>query len=407
MKLVNLTLPGRSGRYDLLVEGGRIASLGPHSPDGSGRDLAGRMVWPCPIDLHTHLDKGHITPRRPNPDGSFPGALEAVHADHERWTAADVTARMTFSLQCAYAHGTRAIRTHLDSLGDLPRSTWPAFTRVAEEWAGRIDLQAVCLVPTELYDGTAGMDLVRLVAEHGGLLGGFPLMTPDVERQLACLFDLAGRHGLDVDLHVDESMDPSARVLDLIADAVRSTGFDRPVVCGHCCSLAVQDEATALRTLDKVADAGLAIVSLPMCNMYLQDRTPGRTPRLRGVTLVHEARARGIPVAFGSDNTRDPFYAYGDLDPVEVFREAVRIAQLDHPFDGWLDTVTTTPARLMGTTSQIVTGGPADFIILEGRSFSEVLSRPQVRRQVVRQGQFIEAQPPLYELLDPIVGVPV
>ena len=45
--------------------------------------------------------------------------------------------------------------------------------------------------------------------------------------------------------------------------------------------------------------------------------------------------ARGIPVAVASDNTRDPFYAYGDLDMLEVFREAVRIAHLDHPFGAW------------------------------------------------------------------------
>ena len=31
-----------------------------------------------------------------------------------------------------------------------------------------------------------------------------------------------------------------------------------------------------------------------------------------------------------SDNTRDPFYAYGDLDMIEVFREATRILHFDH-----------------------------------------------------------------------------
>src|SRR5207248_2671746 len=78
-----------------------------------------------------------------------------------------------------------------------------------------------------------------------------------------------------------------------------------------------------------VAEAGIAIVSLPMCNLFLQDRTPGRTPRWRGVALLHEIRARGIRVAIASDNCRDPFYGYGDHDMLEVFREAVRIAHLD------------------------------------------------------------------------------
>ncbi len=32
------------------------------------------MVLPCFVDAHTHLDKGHIGPRSPNPDGTFAGA---------------------------------------------------------------------------------------------------------------------------------------------------------------------------------------------------------------------------------------------------------------------------------------------------------------------------------------------
>jgi cytosine/creatinine deaminase len=92
----------------------------------------------------------------------------------------------------------------------------------------------------------------------------------------------------------------------------------------------VQDEAEALHTLDLVAKAGLNVVSLPMCNLYLQDRHAHRTPRWRGITLVHEMKARGINVSFASDNTRDPFYAYGDLDMLEVLRQATRIGHLDH-----------------------------------------------------------------------------
>jgi hypothetical protein len=44
-------------------------------------------------------------------------------------------------------------------------------------------------------------------------------------------------------------------------------------------------------------------------------------------------RARGIRVSFASDNTRDPFYAYGDMDMLEVMREATRIGHLDHSRD--------------------------------------------------------------------------
>src|SRR5215469_12586191 len=120
------------------------------------------------------------------------------------------------------------------------------------------------------------------------------------------------------------------------------------VQCGHCCSLGLQSEESAAETIRLCAEAGIAIVALPMCNLYLQGRNPGRTPRWRGITLVHELRAAGVPVSFASDNCRDPFHAYGDYDMIEVYREAVRIAHLDHPFGEWPRSVGPTPALALG-----------------------------------------------------------
>ena len=158
----------------------------------------------------------------------------------------------------------------------------------------------------------------------------------------------------------------------------------------------------ALRTLDLVARAGIAVVSLPMCNLYLQDRAPGRTPRRRGVTLLQEMAARGIPVALASDNCRDPFFAYGDHDLVEVFREAVRIAQLDCPLGAWPAAVARTPAAIMGLPERgrIALGAPADLVLFRARSFSELLSRPQSGRIVLRAGRPIATALPDHRELD-------
>ena len=147
--------------------------------------------------------------------------------------------------------------------------------------------------------------------------------------------DKAGELGLDLDLHIDETGDPRAHALEHLAAAVLETGYTGKVLAGHCCVLTVQDKATQKRTIEKVSEAGIAIVSLPMCNIYLQDRAEAghTTPMRRGVTLLHEFRAAGVPVAIASDNTRDPFYAYGDLDGMEVLREGARIVHFDHPQD--------------------------------------------------------------------------
>jgi len=397
-------LLGGSGdmvRTDISIRAGRITER-----PGEIVEMGGAMVLPCFVDMHTHLDKGHIWSRRANPDGTFPGALAAVAADRAaNWSAADVRARMDFALRAAFAHGTRAVRTHLDSLAPQDAISWPVFAEMREAWKGRIDLQASCLVGIDTADFEGRfLDTVRLVMDHGGVLGMVTYPCADLDARLRKFLAIAMQHGLDIDFHVDETMDATVETLRAIALAVSETGYQGRAVVGHCCSLSAQDEARALDTLDLVARAGIAVVSLPMCNLYLQDRAPRRTPRRRGVTLVHEMKARGIPVAFASDNTRDPFYAYGDLDMVEVMREATRICHLDHSDLDWPAAFFGVPAGACGfEPPSLLPGEPADMILFKARNWTEFFSRPQSDRIVLRHGAAIDTTLPDYAELDPLM----
>ena len=149
LTLANVTVPacllGQPGdliRTSLSIDGGRIAEgLFP------AVDMAGAMVLPAFVDMHTHLDKGQIWGRSPNPDGTFMGALTAAGADRgARWSSEDVRRRMDFAVRSAFAHGTRAIRTHLDAIPPQDGISFPVFADLRAEWAGRVDLQAACLV---------------------------------------------------------------------------------------------------------------------------------------------------------------------------------------------------------------------------------------------------------------------
>lgn len=397
---------------DIAIADGKITGIAPRRDKPvppRAVDLVGRIVYPCFVDCHTHLDKGHIWPRRRNPDGSFMGALEAVGADRSaNWSAADVEARMEFALKCAFAHGTKAIRTHLDSISPQETISFPVFEEMRERWAGRIDLQAVCLLG---FDGVREADwfadLADRVAAARGVLGAVTYMVPDLEPLLDRVFETAIERGLDLDFHADETDDVSAISLKKIAEKALEHRFEGKILVGHCCSLARQPDADVLDTLDKVARAGLSVVSLPMCNMYLQDRRfDGTTPRWRGVTLLHEMKARGIPVAVASDNTRDPFYAYGDLDMLEVYRMATRTLHFDHPVADWPRTVAATPADIMRLqdAGRLAVGGAANLVVFRGRSWTELLSRPESGRIVVRDGRAIEAAVPDYAELDTVVG---
>ncbi len=422
--LALLTASGLAGdregfaQIDLTVEEGRIASVVPAGTatldsDLPALDLDGGILFPRFVDIHTHLDKGHIWPRRPNPDGTFMGALQNAGADREaNWSAEDVRARMDFSLRCALAHGTGAVRTHLDSMGPQTAISWGVFAELREAWRDRIALQAVSLFPIDiaLSDEAQFRAIVAATARHGGILGGVTFLgqAPDARTDAALdrIVQAAAAEGLDLDFHVDESNAPEARTLERIADAVIRNRFTGKVLCGHCCSLALHDEGDLAGVIDRVAEARLAVVSLPMCNMYLQDRVPGRTPRWRGVAPLHELRAAGIPVMVASDNTRDPFYAYGDLDMLEVFREATRILHLDHAGPDWPRAVAATPADLMKLDrhGRIEAGDPADLVLTRARSLTELLARPQADRSVLLGGRPIDTTLPDYRELDSLMN---
>jgi cytosine/creatinine deaminase len=395
---------------DIVIDKDRIASIGPTAAnDGLPRfDLDNGIVLPRLVDMHTHIDKGHIWHRAPNPDGSFMGARMSVAADREaNWSADDVRKRMDFSLRCAFAHGTGALRTHIDSYLKQTPISWGVFAEMREHWKGRIALQAVSIYPIDiaLNDEPQFRAMVDTVAKHGGVLGGLTFLgtAPDEKTDAALdkVFAAAMANGLDLDFHVDESNSPDARTLPRIAEAALRHRFKGRIVAGHCCSLALAGDAERPAIIEKVAEAGIAVVSLPMCNMYLQDRQAGRTPRWRGVAPLHELAAAGVTVMVASDNTRDPFYAYGDLDMLEVYREATRILHFDHSDRPWLKAVAATAGEVMGLPNgRMAAGAPAGLVLTRARTINELLSRPQTDRVVLCAGKQIDRMLPDYRELD-------
>jgi len=396
---------------DLVIEKDRIASIDPAAATNDGLprfDLDRGIVLPRLVDVHTHIDKGQIWARAQNPDGTHMGARTAVMADRDtNWSREDVARRMDFALRCAFAHGTGALRTHIDSYPKQTPISWPLFAEMREEWKGRIALQAVALFPVDraLTDEADFRATVAAVAKHGGVLGGLTFLgeAPDAKTDAALdrIFEAAIANGLDLDFHVDESDSPKARTLGRIAEAALRHKFKGRIVAGHCCSLALADDNERATIIAKVAEAGIAVVSLPMCNMYLQDRTAGRTPRWRGVAPLHELAAAGVTVMVASDNTRDPFYAYGDLDMLEVYREATRILHFDHSDRPWLKTIAATPGEVMGLPhGRMAAGAPAGFVLARARTMNEFLSRPQTDRVVLCAGKQIDRTLPDYRELD-------
>ena len=200
---------------------------------------------------------------------------------------------MDFSLRSAFAHGTRALRTHIDSLPPQAAISWPVFARMRERWRGRIELQGSALGPVEMLLGEDGSALADLVAEHQGILGcvleidtgsaGRPRSRLRLGARARARARFPRRRdrrpGLD---------DAAARCRGGAALVLRGPRHLRPLL------LARGAGRSRGRGDDPPRGARRARRS-PACRCATsisRTASPGRTPRWRGVTLVRGARRR-------------------------------------------------------------------------------------------------------------------
>jgi len=357
---------------DITVSNGRIESIAPHSPTSNEvvrLDLQGALLMPLMVDAHTHLDKtlsrsrmGEITP-------GLLGAIHAMMADRTHWTPEDVHQRANKGLEWSYAAGVQHVRTHCDWWEPQTQPiAWQVLKDLAAEWQGKIHIERASLIPLHLYaDRDQAFALAKQVAASGpgALLGGFVHTSNWNFQALENLLDAAQAHELNLDLHMDEELNPNAQGLLRTTEIMRKIKFAGHVVCGHTCALSAQDSGQALRTLDEVAKVNMSLVTLPLTNLLLQDAVTGKTPTQRGLTLVQEARARGIPVLVASDNVQDPFCTFGSYDPLEALSVGALAAQMPEVFDeatqsicriDWLTGQATQPSFEIGK--------PANFMVI-------------------------------------------
>ena len=382
--LVGVRIAGTPGHHDIVLADGRIADI----VASESRD--GGLVTPLLADVHVHLDKTHTIARiravNDKPVQSLFDAIAMMEQDRSWWDENDVRARAGAALAEAGANGVGAMRTHVDwTTPDVPRA-WAVLNDFRGEWRDRIDLQIASLIRGDMVPQIAAGVAARVKAD-GGVLGAFFYRNADLATKIETMFVQARENDLDLDFHVDEGLDDDADGLSLIIDAARRHGWAGRVLCGHVCSLVRRSEDELNRILDAAAEAGVAIVSLPRLNLYLQDRAAGRSPRLRGVAPLREARAAGVTTILATDNVCDPFYPYGDYDPLSILRLAVPVCHLDPA--AWLDSITGLPAAWMGSRTAVPVrkGGAANFIWHDAVDVDDLVSRPKAGRVVYRNGQ--------------------
>jgi len=391
--LGGVTLP-TGETADVLVEGGAIAAV--DAPGGGTPRLArrleldGYLLLPAPAEPHAHLDKALTAGRVRNATGDLDGAIHAWRAYRPAMDPDDVVRRATRAALLQLASGATAIRTHVDVGPDIGLRSLEALIQVRHALRGQVQLQLVVL-PTLPLTGTEGAPnraLLRAAMEAGAdVVGGCPHLDPDPQGSQELCLELAAELGRPLDLHSDETLDPTVLHLPGLAELVAARGFRHGVAASHCCSLGMQPANVARRVAEQVAAAGVSVICCPQTNLFLQARGHASAPP-RGLTAVRALRRAGALVAAGGDNLRDPFNSVGRGDPLEVASLLVAAAHLD-PGEAYKAVSTAARAVLGLPEVRVEVGFPAELLAIRAATVQEAVAGASPERVVLHQGRVV------------------
>jgi cytosine deaminase len=241
-------------------------------------------------------------------------------------------------------------------------------------------------------------------------VGGIPHYEPTAElglREVHRVFELAKAYGRRVDVHCDETDDPSSRFLEVMADDTVKFGLGGRVTASHCTAMGSYEPYYSSKLRGFLRRAGINVVVHPYASSLIQGRLDPY-PKRRGFAQLKELLADGVNVALGNDVIMDPWYSMGKADLVDAAHLALHFTYMSgrDEIPEMLRCATERGARTLGVEDEygIEEGKPADLVVFDAPSAGEVIRLRAVRRWVVRGGRVIAETTPARTTLD---GEPV
>lgn len=375
-RIVNARAPGADELSTIELVPGATATL----------DAGGRVVVPAFVDAHVHLDKAFLVGHPALGDGvpvDLRGAIAAVASLRPHLTPDAVRAGAERAVATLVRHGTTAARAHVEldpaiGLGyvDLHRS-------LAEAVADQCALQLVAFPQRGLEIPGMTELLTTAVADDLDVVGGCPYVDTDPARHLDIVFELADRHGLPLDLHLDFSLDASSSLLGLVVERTRALGMQGRVTVGHVTTLAAMPGLVRERALDDLASCDIALVVLPPTDLHL----------VGALAPVFEAARRGVRCAIANNNIANPFSPFGNANVLQAAWLAGVVSHAVTAADEQvlLDAITTVPRSILG----LPTGGGHDVAVLDTTDGGAPLRSAPAVVATVRAGRLVHlVEPP-------------
>lgn len=385
----------RADPCDLAITNGRIKAIDARISASAARviDARGGLVTTSFVDPHFHLDK--VLSRDYVGATSYGEAFARAREAKARFTVGDVEARVCTALDLAVAQGLGCIRSQVDVDFATRLVSLEGVMRARERFAGLIDVEIVAFPQEGIVTDPEAPGLLREALRMGiKLVGGLPEFERTVEDQrthIATILDLAEEFDVNVDMHCDYTDLPQFKTLEMLADMTIERGLQGRVAADHCCALGVYPDDEAKRVIDKVRQAGITVIILPIANLEMLGGN-GVTPVNRGSSRAKELLAAGVNVCAGADNMYDIWFRFNRMDPVDTAYMTCLSTGMrtDDEVREAFEMTTSRPAQLIGIEDfGVRVGGRADLVVHSATTLVDIFRNVPGRRIHIKYGAVV------------------
>jgi len=367
-------LGGEQQLTDIGIAGGRIAILGPQlSADAETIDLEGRLVSPGFVETHIHLDKSCILDRCQSERGDVAEAIAETAKAKASFTAEDVYARASRTLEKAILHGTTHMRTHLEVDPGIGLRGLAGVQPLIKDYAWAIDLH-ICVFPQEGLTDNPGTDELIVAALEAGCraVGGVPYADSNPRGQIDRIFEIARDYDVDIDFHLDLGPTAEGMQIDYVCRRTEEFQYGGRVTVGHLTRATSLAPAAFDAMGRRMADAGVALTVLPSTDLYLMGRDHTHDHNIaRGVVPAHKLLRHGVNCSLSSNNILNPFTPIGDCSQLHMANLYANVCQVGKQADmrECFAMITQRPAAVMRLADYgLAVGKSADLVVLDSQS---------------------------------------
>jgi cytosine deaminase len=356
-------------RADIGVAQGKVAAIAARlEATAPETDLGGRLVVPGLVETHIHLDKSCILDRCRTRRGTLDEAIAEVSRAKREFTADDVLARASRTLEKAIVQGTTHVRTHVEVDPGIGLRGFDGIKQLAAAYRWAVDVE-ICVFPQEGLTNCPGTEeLMREALGQGArVVGAAPYTDADPHAQIDRVFRMARDFDVDIDMHLDLGDSPEHMDVEYVCEMTGRHGYGGRVAIGHVTKMSMLPPERFEPIARRLADAGVAVTVLPSTDLFLMGRGQ-RHNVIRGVLAAHELLHRGVNCSLSTNNVLNPFTPFGDCSLVRMANLYANVCHVGTRDDlrECLNMVTRHSAKLLRLPDYgVEVGKAADLVVLD------------------------------------------